>query len=84
MDIIELHPTDGRKSFYGKAIVINEDGKLKCRSYQTIVAEYEKDTDTLQINGWYSTTTARHINAFCDYVGKKRVSKEDMELCISY
>ena len=82
--LLDLNPVDGRKSFYGKATVIDDGTTIKCRSYQTIVAEYEKESDTITINGYYSPTTARHINSFCDYVGKQRVSKRDMEDCVSY
>ena len=83
-DITALVPSDSHKSFYGKAHVISEDGKLMCKSYETIVAEYEKESDTITINGYYSPTTARHINSFCDYVGKERASKNEMLDCVSY
>ena len=34
---IMLHPVDWRKSFYGKAGVIEENGNVYLRSYNTIV-----------------------------------------------
>ena len=64
-----LNPIDGKKSFYGKAVVIEDDnGVIKLRSYNTIVARI--------INGklerlWsgYSATTMRHINSFISFYG---------------
>lgn len=34
------------------------------RSYRTLVAFYDKDTHQFYIDGLYSMTTRRHINAF--------------------
>jgi hypothetical protein len=40
------------------------------RSYQTLVAFYDKDSKQFFINDLYSTTTRRHINAFLlEYAG---------------
>lgn len=57
----ELIPTDGRKSFYGKAVVIVEDnGTETLYSYGTpIIKRLVK-----LWSGW-SATTGRHIQAFC-------------------
>lgn len=63
-------PHDSHKSFYGKALVIDyEDGTMALKSYNTIVATYNKRTKTLTVNGWYSATTARHIRAFAAELG---------------
>ena len=63
-------PHDSHKSFYGKALVIDYgNGKLALKSYDTIVAEYNKRTKTLTVYGWYSATTARHIRAFAYELG---------------
>jgi len=78
-----LNPIN-RKSFYGKAVAIDNGDTIQCRSYDTIVAEYDKVTDTITINGWYSSTTSRHLDAFCKYVGKSLVSKQDKEDQVSY
>ena len=69
MRITELIPTNGRKSFYGKAKVIETDNEIKLLSYNTIVAEYNKDTNQYKENGKYSQTTSAHINAFKKYLG---------------
>lgn len=69
---------DSRKSFYGKAKVIKDGETVKLQSYDTIVAEYNPMTRKLKINGYYSPTTARHINEFiCQYaVGYSAMSKK--------
>ena len=78
MGTYKLKPTGSQKSFYGKAVIIIEDGTAKLRSYSTIVATYKLDTKELKINGWYSATTARHINSFLNYYGFQAMSKKEM------
>jgi hypothetical protein len=51
INAVALLPQDSHKSFYCKAIVIKDGDLLKLRSYDTIVAIYNKATDALQING---------------------------------
>ena len=65
-----LSPVDGRKSFYGKAIVKSVGNKVILQSYNTDVAEFDKDTHTFRRlwNG-YSATSMRHINSFASYCG---------------
>lgn len=58
-----LQPHDSHKSFYGKAMVRREDGKLILRSYSTDVA-YITEGGRAVVKGMYSNTTARHIRAF--------------------
>ncbi len=67
--IFQLVPTNGRKSFGGKAKVIVENNNAKLLSYETIVAEYNLETKEYQENGKYSRTTDTHINAFKEYYG---------------
>lgn len=65
MKVHELTPQyDSGKSFYGKAKILKDGKTIKLQSYDTIVAEYDPFKKTLKINGWYSATTARHINEF--------------------
>ena len=63
--VFDLIPTDGHKSFYGKAKVIVEGKKAYLRSYNTIVMG--KDLETGEMfrtwDGW-TTTTGRHIKSF--------------------
>ena len=83
----ELKPQfDNRKSFYGKANVYrNGEGKILLMSYKTIVAEIVDEavspTGKRQLNvfGWYSSTTARHINDFAQQYGLNRMNKKAME-----
>lgn len=69
MRMFELRPTNGRKSFYGKANVIEKDnGDIELRSYNTIVArirngKFERLWDS------YSATTMNHINSFVNTYG---------------
>lgn len=64
MKTFELHPIDGRKSFYNKAKVTELDnGDIELTSYTTIVARIHNGKFERLWNG-YSATTMRHINAF--------------------
>ena len=76
---------DSRKSFYGKAKVYSDDkGHLLLKSYDTIVAEItdgiatEDGNPTVKINGWYSQTTAEHINDFLYQHGFATLSKKEI------
>ena len=62
----ELIPTDGRKSFYGKAIVeVEEDGTQTLYSYNTPIIKKLSSGELVKLwNGW-TVTTGRHIVAFC-------------------
>jgi len=72
---------DTRKSFYKKAVVgTTTDGRTTyLRSYDTIVAEIDNINDTVTVNGWYSQTTARHINEFLSQYGFKTLNKKQMK-----
>lgn len=74
-----LNPINGRKSFYNKAVVIQNGNVSKLKSYNTIVAEYNHETNEIKVNGWYSATTATHINAFLDYYGFDTCTKKELE-----
>ena len=62
----ELTPTDGRKSFYGKAVVIVEDnGTETLYSYNTPIIKRLVSGELVKLwDGWIATT-GRHIQAFC-------------------
>jgi len=85
--LYELEPQyDRRKSFYGKAKVYGDTtGHLLLMSYSTIVAEItdgiatEDGRPSVKVNGWYSRTTARHINEFLYQHGFKAMTKKEME-----
>lgn len=69
MKTFTINPTDGRKSFYNKATVIDhENGIFELQSYNTIVARISNGKFERLWSG-YSATTMRHINSFIDYFG---------------
>lgn len=78
MRIYELTPTDGRKSFYGKAVVqIEENGTETLLSYGTpIIKRFVSGKMVKLWDGW-SATTGRHIKAFC---GLDKAGYEKLEL----
>lgn len=79
MEIYELNATT-QKSYYGKALVLENKSTIKLQSYETIVAVFNKKTNVLKIYGWYSMTTSKHINDFLRELGScKKLSKKDME-----
>lgn len=62
---------DSRKSFYGKARVVDgyDNDKVKALfSYDTLVAFIDSDGNMLY-QGWYSATTARHVQEFATQEG---------------
>ena len=67
-----------QKSFGKKANVIVEGGQTKLKSYSTIVAV--KENNTIKVRGYYSKTTAIHINEFLRQNGASSLSKKEMEL----
>jgi hypothetical protein len=74
------------KSFYKKAKVYRDNnGTIYLESYNTIVAEIKDEiiepdvSNRVKVNGWYSRTTARHINDFLYQHGFKTMSKKEME-----
>ena len=65
--IYELRPTDGRKSFGGKALVIEcEDGTEILQSYQTQMVKRKPDGKLVRLSNFWSATTGRHIKSFCN------------------
>lgn len=67
-----------QNSFYKKANLIVEGGETKLKSYNTIVAV--KKNNTIKVKGWYSRTTALHINEFLLQNGARSLSKKEMAL----
>lgn len=70
MRIYELPCMDRRKSFYGKAHVLeHENGTLELLSYDTIVCKIAPDGNFYKLWDGYSATTMRHINSFLSFFG---------------
>ena len=61
--------SDKALSFYGKAILIEDEEIIKLQSYDTIVVVYDKTYKSVKIRGWYSMTTGRHIRSFLEFLG---------------
>lgn len=75
----ELIPVDSRKSFYGKARVIQYPNGLEALvSYSTIVAARTPDGKIHRLWDGWSATTGRHIKAFCG-MNKAEFTKLDVE-----
>lgn len=69
MKVFELKPINNRKSFYGKAVAIEQnDGTIELKSYNTIVARIVKGKFERLWSG-YSQTTMNHVNAFISAYG---------------
>lgn len=68
---------DSRNSFYKKAKILKYNDVLYLQSYETIVAKIEDKTPF--VFGWYSTTTARHINEFLKQNNFEAMTKKEMQ-----
>lgn len=62
----ELMPTDGRKSFYGKAVVeLDAAGAETLYSYNTPIIKRTVSGELVKLWDGWTSTTGRHIKAFC-------------------
>lgn len=67
-----------QNSFYGKAkIIIDENGEIFLRSYNTLVCYINKNKEFVRLWEGYSNTTQKHINDFCKLYGFKGYSKKE-------
>lgn len=61
-----------QKSFYGKALVVVTQDKYenteRLISYKTQVAVHDLRLQQVEIFGWYSITTSKHIKSFLNTV----------------
>lgn len=79
MELKELQAIyDGRKSFYGKAHLIESDEKVELQSYDTIVATYHKNENKFVLHGDYSPTTLRHQKEFANQLGFDFKNKKEL------
>lgn len=81
MNSYELVPYyDNRKSFYGKALVLNDGkGGLYLKSYDTIVCGILPRVGFVRFWSGWSATTARHVNEFCRQAYFPSLSKSEWE-----
>lgn len=78
MRVFDLVPVNGRKSFYGKAKVLQyEDGSEVLLSYNTEVMKRNPDGSFVRLWSDWSATTGTHIRAFCG-MDKKEFEKLPM------
>ena len=73
-----LIPTNGKKSFNNKARVQTENGISYLYSYNTKVEHYNHETNKMTVIGWFSSTTATHINAFLNHYGFNNCTKKEL------
>lgn len=65
-NVYELIPTNGRKSFYGKAVVeVKGNGDRVLFSYFTPIMILKKNGDMVRLYDGWSNTTGTHIKSFC-------------------
>lgn len=70
MKIYDLLCFDSRKSFYGKAKIIEKDnGDVVLQSYNTEVCRVTSGGAFVRMWAGWSATTGRHINSFLDFLG---------------
>lgn len=67
---------NSRKSFYGKAIILDTEKGIGLQSYNTLVAEIIKGKPV--VYGDYSPTTLRHIKEFLLQNGFKAENKKQI------
>lgn len=83
MKYYELAPVhDARKSFYGKASVIDlGNGILELYSYGATVARIYKATDSVELlDAWnHSATTLRHVKEFLRQHGFNAETRAQIE-----
>lgn len=73
----ELIPDNGRKSFYGKALIHETARGVFLQSYETIVAMIDKQGNFHKLWGGYSDTTSKHVSAFMRLYGLPGIGKKD-------
>ena len=76
MKVTELKPVhDGRKSFYGKALVLAGNSYTALQSYHTVVCYVNSDGKLHRTWRGWSATTARHVNEFAKQCELQPVNK---------
>ena len=74
MTTYELSPTNGQKSFYGKAICVYDEHSdvLSLVSYNTLILKIDNNQNKIK-RCWdsWSTPTGKHIKSFCNLSKKE-------------
>lgn len=77
----DLQPTNGRKSFYGKAKIFDNGPMYVLISYNTNIAICFKKSKKFLVNGneeSLSNTTVSHVKAFQEWNGLEPQSKKEL------
>lgn len=69
---------DKKNSYVNEYVNSDGDYYSDLISYGKRVARYNHNTNEMSVYGWFSNTTARHINDFLEFYGFNRVTKEEM------
>ena len=78
---VELEPLhENVKSYYGKAIIVENDKMRYLYSYDTLVVAVSFENDTIVLHNEYlwSQTTLRHIKEFLQQHGKPKYTKAEL------
>jgi len=63
--IIDIEPTNGRKSFFNKAKIVINENKHQLLSYNTIICEYNIDNgEFIMIYNNIGSTSRIHLTEF--------------------
>lgn len=65
-----------QRSYYGKAYVRTEDGKIILTSYDTDVVMIDENNNVVRLWSGYSRTTAKHVNDFLIQHGHTPLNKK--------
>lgn len=79
--VYELQPQNGRKSFYGKAVVKQQGVNFDLLSYNTHVARWDSLNNKMYVTAnenHLSNTTCSHIESFFLHCGKGNVTKKQL------
>lgn len=76
--VFYLNPVNGRRSFNHKCHVTKKGDTSVLTSYGIDVAVFNHKTNKMQVKGYYSATTAAHINAFLDFYGFDTCTKKEL------
>ena len=77
----ELMPTSSRKSFYGRAFVLEGmDGTHWLQSYDTIMCSVDRDGRVRRHSDYRSNTTDCHVKAFLETFAPDMVPSEFRKL----
>lgn len=80
--LYELKPTNGQRSFYGKAVVkVKGNGTEVLQSYETDVIKRLPNGNLVRLWDGWSATTGKHVYAFC---GIRKAEWDKMELNEEY